>query len=60
MRIGVVFLACSVLVAACGTEESTGGDSDATQTPEVMAAALVELITEDHGFAEGRPRSPSI
>lgn len=55
MRIGVVFLAFSVLVAACGTEESTGGDFGANQTPEMMAAALVELITEDHGFAEGPP-----
>ncbi len=55
MRIGVVFLAFPVLVAACGTQESTGGDSDASQTPEMMAAALVELITEDHGFAEGPP-----
>ena len=50
-----MFLAFSVLVAACGTEESTGGDPGASQTAEMMAAALVELITEDHGFGEGPP-----
>ncbi len=50
-----MFLAFSVLVGACGTEESTGGDPDASQTAEIMAAALVELITEDHGFGEGSP-----
>ena len=55
MRIGVVLLAFSVLVAACGTEESTGGDPGTNQTAEMMAAALVELITEDPGFGEGSP-----
>ena len=49
-----MFLAFSVLVAACGSEESTGGDP-ASQTPEMMAAALVELITKDHHFGEGPP-----
>jgi hypothetical protein len=55
MRIGVVFLAFSVLVAACGRVESTGGDPGSSQAAEMMAAALVELITEDHGFGEGPP-----
>ena len=50
-----MFLAFWVLVAACGTGESTGGDPDASQTAEMMAAALVELITEDHSFGEGPP-----
>ena len=50
-----MFLAFSVLVAACGTEESTGGDPGTSQTAEMMAAALVELVTEDHGFGEGSP-----
>ena len=55
MRIGVVLLAFSVAVAACGDEGSTGGysASGASQTPEMMAAALVELITKDHTFGEG-------
>ena len=48
-----MFLAFSVLVPACGTEESTGGDPGASRTAEMMVAALVELITEDHGFGEG-------
>jgi hypothetical protein len=55
MRIGVVFLAFSALVAACGIEKSPSGDSGTSQTPEMMAAALVELITEDHSFGEGPP-----
>ena len=55
MRIGVVFLAFSVLVAACGSEQGTGGESGASQTPGMMATALVELVTEDHGFGSGPP-----
>jgi hypothetical protein len=55
VRIGVVLLAFSVLIAACGAEKSTGSDFDAGQTPEMTAAALVELITEDHTFGEGPP-----
>lgn len=48
-------LAFSVAIAACGGEDTPGSDSDAGQTPEMMAVALVELITEHHGFGEGPP-----
>jgi hypothetical protein len=55
MRIGVILLAFSVAIAACGGEDTAGSDSDAGQTPAMMAAALVELITEDHNFGDGPP-----
>jgi hypothetical protein len=52
MRVISVVLALFVLLSACGTEASTSGDLAESQTPEMMAAALVELITENHGFGE--------
>jgi hypothetical protein len=52
MRVISVVLSLFVLLSACGTDASTGGDLVESQTPEMMAAALVELITEDHGFGE--------
>jgi hypothetical protein len=55
MRVGLILLALSVVIAACGGEDTAGSDSDAGQTPEMMAVALVELITEDHGFGDGPP-----
>ncbi len=55
MRIGLILLAFSVVIAACGGEDTPGGDSSVSQTPEMMAAALVELITEDHNFGDGPP-----
>lgn len=42
-----------VLGACTATNSGNGGDSD--ETAEMMAAALVELITEDHTFGEGAP-----
>ena len=53
MRVISVVLVLVVLVSACGTDGSTSGDLVESQTPEMMAAALVELITENHGFGEG-------
>lgn len=43
----------ALLIGACTGDSST--DPDTEQTPEMMAAALVELITEDHTFGEGPP-----
>jgi hypothetical protein len=53
MRVISVVFVLFVLVSACGTDTSTVGDSVESQTPEMMAAALVELITENHGFSDG-------
>jgi hypothetical protein len=53
MRVISVVFVLFVLVSACGTDTSTSGDSVESQTPEMMAAALVELITENHGFSDG-------
>jgi hypothetical protein len=53
MRVTSVVFVLFVLVSACGTDTSTSGDSVESQTPEMMAAALVELITENHGFSDG-------
>ena len=47
-----VVLALFVLLSACGTDTSPSGDLVDSQTPEMMAASLVELITENHGFGE--------
>jgi hypothetical protein len=53
MRVISVVFVFFVLVSACGTDTSTVGDSVESQTPQMMAAALVELITENHGFSDG-------
>lgn len=44
----------AVFLGACAPSDSAK-DPDSEQTPEMMAAALVELITEDHTFGEGPP-----
>lgn len=52
MRTTVVLVTFALLVAACGDGTTTdGGVSD--QTPDMMAAALVELVTVDHTFGTG-------
>ena len=53
MRVISAVLVLLVLLSACGTDASTSGDPVESQTPEMMAAALVELITENHGFGDG-------
>ena len=55
MRTGLIALALAVFIAGCGGETGNGGDSPASETPEMMAAALVELVTVNHGFGEGPP-----
>ena len=52
MRLISVVVALLVLVSACGTDASTSGDVTESQTPAMMAAALEELITENHGFGD--------
>ena len=53
MRVIPVVLALFVLTSACSTDTSTSGDSVESPTPEMMAAALVKLITEDDSFGDG-------
>jgi hypothetical protein len=53
MRVVSVVLALFVVVSACSIDTSTSGDTVENSTPEMMAAALVELITENHGFSDG-------
>ena len=55
MRTGLIALALAVFIAGCGGDTGNGGDSAASETPEMMAAALVELVTVNHGFGEGPP-----
>lgn len=52
LRVGLIVL--TVLLGACTADDSANGP-DSGETPEMMAAALVELITEDHTFGEGPP-----
>lgn len=53
MRTAFFLLAFAILVAGCGDETTVGVDSVSSETPEMMAAALVELVTEDHTFGTG-------
>lgn len=52
LRMGLVIV--GVLLGAC-TTAGPGNGGQSVETPEMMAAALVELITEDHTFGEGPP-----
>ncbi len=55
MRTGIVFVTLAFLVASCGGDSTTKGGPSSDQTPEMMAVALVELVTEDHMFGSGPP-----
>ncbi len=52
MRVAIACLALMVLVVACG-DGAVIDDSASSPTPEMMAAALVELVTVDHTFGSG-------
>ena len=45
-------LIVAVLVVSCS---STAGDEKTADTPEIMAVALVQLVTVDNTFGEGPP-----
>lgn len=45
--------ACLVMVVACGG--GAGGGDGSSETPDMMSAALVELITVDNTFGAGPP-----
>ena len=53
MRAASFVLVFAILVAGCGDETTFGADSISSDTPEMMAAALVELVTEEHTFGAG-------
>ena len=55
MRAATAFLALAFLMVACGGASIVGDDAASGQTPKMMAAALVELVTEEHGFGSGPP-----
>ena len=54
MKLRIALLVVAVFVGAC-TSPSSGNDGESGETAEMMALALVELITEDHTFGEGPP-----
>lgn len=53
MRVIPVVLTLFVVLSACSPDTNASGDTAENPTPEMMAAALVELITENHGFNGG-------
>lgn len=53
MRAVTAVLVLAFVVVSCGGESIGDGDSGSSQTPGMMAAGLVELITEDHAFGSG-------
>lgn len=46
-------LAAALLVVSCGGESVADTSSVSDQTPEMIAAALVQLVTVDHTFGSG-------
>lgn len=53
MKLGAVLTVLIVTVASCGTATPEAGETN--DSPEIMATALVELITKDHTFGDGPP-----
>jgi hypothetical protein len=47
----VLLLVTALFATACGASDSSGPDDN----PDVLAAAILELITEDHTFGDGPP-----
>jgi hypothetical protein len=54
VQLRIAFVVVALLLGACTTVES-GNSGDSGARSEMMAAALVELITENHTFGEGPP-----
>ena len=54
MRVRALTLVVALVVVACG-ESGDAGDNGDTDSPEMMAAALEQLVTVDHTFGEGPP-----
>lgn len=54
MKLRIALVVVALFLGACATLGS-GTDRDSGDTSEMMAAALVELITENHTFGEGPP-----
>lgn len=52
VRLRVTLIVVAVVLGAC-TNSNSGNGADSDETAEMMAAALVELITEDHTFGDG-------
>ena len=47
----ILLLVISLIATACGADDSRSPDD----SPEVLAAAILELITNDHTFGSGPP-----
>lgn len=54
MKLPVALILAAAVLGACTTAVSES-DEVSDETAEMMAAALVELITENHTFGEGPP-----
>lgn len=54
MKLRALTLAAALAVVACGQSGDTGDNGD-TDSPEMMAAALEQLVTVDHTFGQGPP-----
>ncbi|MGB8360927.1 MAG: hypothetical protein WCE80_05960 [Acidimicrobiia bacterium] len=52
MRRAFALLVVSTLIVSCG---SPAGDETTSDTPEIMAVALVQLVTVDNTFGGGPP-----
>lgn len=46
-------LVAVLALSSCGVEDAGSGETG--ETPDMMAAALVQLVTEDHTFGDGPP-----
>jgi hypothetical protein len=55
MRPVALIAALALVVAACGGTEPLSSEDQARASAEMMAVALVELITVDHTFGQGPP-----
>lgn len=53
MKLRAMIAILALTLASC--EGAPGGGADRNDSPEIMATALVQLITKDHTFGEGPP-----
>lgn len=54
MRLQIALIGTALLLAACASSDSAD-NPESDDSGDIMAAALLELITEDHTFGDGPP-----